>query len=98
MNIINFYQLLIKTDLSSNLWSTVSNLDVLMISEQSNSATVVESSNELSKRLYNYDMIEFLDLTDSVLKKSLNLFYKPVTELYSTKVDAESKIIFFVFK
>ena len=98
MNIIDFYQFLIKISLSSNLWSTVSNLDVFMVSEQNNSATAVESSNKSSRRLYDYDMIKFLDLTNLMLKKSLNPFCKPVTELYNTEVNTESKIIFFVFE
>ena len=74
------------------------NLNVSIISRQGNSAPVLKSSNKLSRRLQDYNLIKFLNMTDLILKKSLNLFCKPVTELNSTEVDTESKIVCFVFE
>lgn len=98
MSSIDFYQPLAKAGLPSNWRPTVSNLGVPMVSGQRNSATAVESSNEPSGRLHDYNMIEFLDLTGPASKGSLNLFYEPVTELNGTEVDTRSKIALFVFE
>ena len=98
MNSINCYQPSIKAGLPSNQRPTVSNLDDFIASEQHNSATALELSNKLSRRLYNYNLIKVLDMTGLMLKGSLNLICEPATELNSTEVDTESKITFFVFE
>ncbi|MCJ1473158.1 hypothetical protein MMC13_001809 [Lambiella insularis] len=64
-----------------------------MASGQGNSAPALGPSNELSGRLQDYDLIEFLDMSGPAPKRSLNPFCEPAPELNGSEVDAGKKPI-----
>ena len=90
MNSIDFYQPSTKAGLSSNRRPTATNLSVPLASGQGNIATAFGPSNE-SGRLYDFDLIEFLDMTGPAPKGSLNLVCEPAlplqTQMASTNME-----------
>lgn len=92
MNSIDFYQPSTRADLPSKRRPAALSLGVSMASRQSSSGPTLGQSIELSERLPNYDLIEFLDMSGPAPKESFDPFCEPATELNGGEVDAGGKI------
>ena len=91
LNAAQFHQSLIRADQSDSRQSAALNFNVLTVYKECSNSVTLKLSNKLSEKLKNYNLIEYIDLTN-LLTELLNLFYKPVSDFNGSKVHTEGKI------